>query len=343
MISYTNRLFYLLKPFIPRVLQIALRRRRVYIKRSLYKDIWPIDERACKKPDGWAGWPDQKQFALILMHDVDTEKGQRKCRQLVQLDEQMGFRSLFSFVPEGYNVSRELRQDIVKRGFEVGVHGLKHDGKLFQSRKKFQHHAIRINDYLRDWKSVGFVSPSMHHNLDWNHELNIEYDASTFDTDPFEPQPDGITTIFPFVVHGTNGQRGYVELPYTLPQDFTLFVIMKEKNIDIWKRKLDWIAEIGGMALLITHPDYMNGNNGRCTSDEYPMEFYREFLDYVKGKYEGRYWNPLPKEMASFWKENCKDNFAKNISIIKPAVKSLHAETEVDKKMLITAYDAEKL
>ena len=198
-------------------------------------------------------------------------------------------------------------------------------------------------DYLKDWKSVGFVSPSMHHNLDWNHELNIEYDASTFDTDPFEPQPDGITTIFPFVVHGTNGQRGYVELPYTLPQDFTLFVIMKEKNIDIWKRKLDWIAEIGGMALLITHPDYMNGNNGRCTSDEYPMEFYREFLDYVKGKYEGRYWNPLPKEMASFWKENCKDNFAKNISIIKPAVKSLHAETEVDKKMLITAYDAEKL
>ena len=30
--------------------------------------------------------------------------------------------------------------------------------------------------------------------------LNIAYDASTFDTDPFEPQPDGVNTIFPFWV-----------------------------------------------------------------------------------------------------------------------------------------------
>ncbi|MCC6544633.1 MAG: hypothetical protein IT392_09050 [Nitrospirae bacterium] len=276
------------------------------------------------------------------MHDVDTERGQRKCHQLVQLDEQMGFKSLFSFVPEGYHVSAELRQDIVKRGFEVGVHGLKHDGKLFLSREIFCQKAIGINKYLQEWESVGFVSPSMHHNLDWVHELNIEYDASTFDTDPFEPQPDGMTTIFPFFVNGTYSQRGYVELPYTLPQDFTLFVIMKEKNIDIWKRKLDWIAEHGGMALLITHPDYMNGNNGGSTLEEYPMEFYKEFLGYVKGKYEGRYWNPLPKEMARFWRGNYKDNFTKNNMMNNPAVNSINAETEGNKNILTTAFSAEK-
>jgi hypothetical protein len=32
---------------------------------------------------------------------------------------------------------------------------------------------------------------------------------------------------------------------------------MGEKTISIWKKKLDWIVEKGGMALLITHPDYM--------------------------------------------------------------------------------------
>jgi hypothetical protein len=37
--------------------------------------------------------------------------------------------------------------------------------------------------------------------------------------------------------------------------------------------------------------------------EEYPMEFYEELLGYVKSKYEGQYWNALPKEMASFWKE----------------------------------------
>ena len=130
------------------------------------------------------------------------------------------------------------------------MHGLYHDGKYFKSRKIFQERAIKINHYLKGmgscWISLSFYA----HNLEWIHDLNIEYDASTFDTDPFEPQPDGMGTIFPFFVQGNSSQKGYVELPYTLPQDFTLFVLMKEKNIDIWKKKLDWIVENGGMALL---------------------------------------------------------------------------------------------
>ena len=301
-----NRIYYQLKPFIPRSLQIVLRRGLVLGKRKLNNHIWPIDERAGAKPDEWTGWPDQKKFAFVLMHDVDTERGQRNCRELMRLDEDMGFRSLFNFVPERYSVSPELRDDLVTRGFEVGVHGLKHDGKLFLSRDIWLQNADRINRYLHEWKSVGFVSPSMHRNLGWMHDLKIEYDASTFDTDPFEPQPAGITTIFPFMVHGNNGQRGYIELPYTLSQDFTLFILMGEKNIDIWKQKLDWIAEKGGMALVITHPDYMNFRNDQCNIDEYPVGYYKDLLDYVKSKYEGQYWHALPRDVACFWREQAK-------------------------------------
>ncbi len=141
----------------------------------------------------------------------------------------------------------------------------------------------------------------MHHNLEWIHDLNIEYDASTFDTDPFEPQPDGVATIFPFLVRGNSDQRAYVELPYTLPQDFTLFVLMKEKDIEIWKRKLDWIVTCGGMALLNTHPDYMNFDGKKGGMDEYPVGHYVEFLEYIKRKYEGIYWHILPREIARFW------------------------------------------
>ncbi len=130
-----------------------------------------------------------------------------------------------------------------------------HDGKLYQSEKIFRKRAQNINGYIKDWNAVGFRSPAAHHNLDWTHYLNIEYDSSTFDTDPFEPQSDGSGTIFPFWVKGNSSQKGYVELPYTLSQDFSLFILMKEDNIDIWKKKLDWIAERGGMALLDVHPD----------------------------------------------------------------------------------------
>src|SRR5206468_966784 len=130
--------------------------------------------------------------------------------------------------------------------------------------------------------------------------LETLYDASTFDTDPFEPQPDGAGTIFPFYVPGAGGSKGYVELPYTLVQDFTLFVVLGEKGIDIWKRKLDWIAARGGMALLNLHPDYVHFGGGPCPRDEFPVSLYEEFLNYVKNQYHGRYWHDLPRAAAEW-------------------------------------------
>ena len=268
-----------------------------------YSHIWPIDPSAGEPPEGWPGWPDQKKFALVLQHDIDTQKGHDKCRDLMALEESLGFRSLFSFVPERYTVSESLRKDLIRKGFDIGVHGLKHDGKLFLSKNIFQKRAVHINRYLKEWNSVGFSSPSMHHNLDWMHLLTIQYDISTFDTDPFEPQPDSVRTIFPFWVQGSSNTNGYVELPYTIPQDHSLFIIMKETTIDIWKQKLDWIADKGGMALLNTHPDYMNYCGRELTIEKYPAKYYEEFLTYIKSNYAGQYWHALPKDIAHFWSE----------------------------------------
>jgi len=297
-----NKIYYFSSPLISRRLQIFLRRKLILRKKLVCKNIWPIDKRAAKLPGNWSGWPGNKQFALILTHDVDTANGHKKCHALIKLEQKLGFMSSFNFVPKRYDVSPELRSYLSNNGFEVGVHGLYHDGKYFNSRKIFQERTIKINQYLKDWNVVGFRSPSMLRNLKWFHDLNIEYDASTFDTDPFEPQSDGVCTIFPFLIpnNSSNG-KGYVELPYTLPQDFTLFVLMQEKGIEIWKKKLDWIAEKGGMALLITHPDYMNFDGTNLGDEEYPVEYYIELLEYIKTKYEEQYWHVLPRDMARYW------------------------------------------
>ncbi len=297
---FKNKFYYTVKAFIPRRLQIALRSRHVLMKRLSCTDTWPIDEKAGVPPAGWRGWPDGKKLALVLTHDVDTARGHDRCRDLVRLEEKLGFRSSFNFVPERYEVSSELRAYLADRGFEVGVHGLYHDGKYFNSRKIFRERAIRINRYIKEWNAEGYRSPSMQHNLDWFHDLDIRYDASTFDTDPFEPQPEGVRTIFPFRVCRNGAQSGYIELPYTLPQDFTLFVLMREKNIDIWRRKLDWIAERGGMALLNTHPDYLSFNSSSRGLEEYPAEYYSEFLEYVREHYQDDCWYALPKDVARF-------------------------------------------
>ncbi len=294
-------IYYLIRPILPRRVQLFLHRQHANLKRASSADVWPIDQHASQSPPGWQGWPGDKEFALVLTHDVDTARGQERCQPLMQLEEDLGFRSSFNFVPERYQVLPELRHDLTKRGFEVGVHGLSHDGKLYKSHEHFLSRAQRINQYLREWKAVGFRSPAMHHNLDWIHELDIQYDASTFDTDPFQPQPDGVTTIYPFWKQGATNQKEYVELPYTLAQDFNLFVIMKEPTIDIWKKKLAWIADQGGMALINTHPDYMTFNGTKPGMEEYPADLYAEFLTHIRDRYTDRYWHALPKEMASFW------------------------------------------
>ena len=114
---------------------------------------------------------------------------------------ELGFRSSFNFVPEGdYRVSKELRDWLTGNGFEVAVHDIHHDGKLFRSHKDFADRAPLINHYLKEWDTVGFRSAFMMRRLNWLHDLDIVYDMSTFDTDPFEPQPDGVNTIFPFWV-----------------------------------------------------------------------------------------------------------------------------------------------
>jgi glycosyltransferase involved in cell wall biosynthesis len=287
---------------MPWRLRLVLRRWRAERRRRSFADVWPIDPKAGQTPPGWPGWPDGKRFAVVLTHDVEGTKGLSRIRQLVNLELKYGFRSSFNFVPEGeYRVPDGLREDLGDAGFEVGVHGLEHDGKLYSSKSTFAAKAPRINDYLRQWKASGFRSPLMQHRLGWLHALDVEYDASTFDTDPFEPQPDGAGTIFPFWVGDPNGS-GYVELPYTLIQDFNLFEVLEERNIDIWKRKVDWVAEHGGMVLLNTHPDYMcfEGPQGR---DDFPVSHYEELLSYLRERHSGSYWPALPRQVVRYYME----------------------------------------
>ena len=93
-----------------------------------------------------------------------------------------------------------------------------------------------------------------------------------------------------------------MELPYSLVQDFTLFVILREPNIEIWKQKLDWIAERGGMVLLTTHPDYMCFDGTEKAWDEYPVSYYEQLLEYVREKYRDVFWSALPRDVARFYR-----------------------------------------
>ena len=296
-------LYYLVKPAIPQNVRLRFRAHIAFRQRQRSASVWPINESAAQRPKWWPGWPRGKTFAFVLTHDVERRKGMERCRTLAELEMNMGFRSSFNFVPEGeYDTPNSLRSYLVEHGFEVGVHDLHHDGTLYRSKAEFSAGASRINEHLKRWQAVGFRSAFMFHNLEWLKELNVLYDASTFDTDPFEPQPDSANTIFPFWVERSDGS-GYVELPYTLPQDSTLFLVLGEKTNDIWKRKLDWVAQHGGLALVNVHPDYLAFGE-RVGRAEFPVILYEEFLAHVSAQFGDAAWCALPHDVAQFAKES---------------------------------------
>jgi len=306
-----HRVYYRLKPSMPRALIRILRQMYNRVMGGEFPLNWPIERRFVQFQ--WeilrqgltiSGqneisfryfWPEGKNFAFVLTHDVESEEGQRLIPALAEMEEALGFRSLFNFVPERYPLDQGLIKDLRQRGFEIGIHGLYHDGQLFDSYNQFSQRAKKINRYLhdlKDFRPVGFRSPLTLRNPAWMQMLELDYDLSFFDTDPYEPMPGGVMSIWPFTI------GNFLELPYTLPQDYTMFGLFGETSPRIWLEKIDFLEKYHGMALLIVHPDY----SGQGTL----KQIYELFLRKIKER--GGYWHALPGEVASWWKNRANPN-----------------------------------
>lgn len=310
-LDFPHRVYYQLKPFIPRTLIYTLRQIYNGARRREFLLDWPVERRFAhfqweilrqgliisgqNETTFRYFWPEGREFAFILTHDVESAKGQHLVPVLADMEESLGFRSLFNFVLEDYPLDKGLIKDLRQRGFEIGVHGLKHDGKSFDSYHCFSQQTPKINRYLTKFRCTGFRSPLTLRNPAWMQMLEIDYDLSFFDTDPYEPMPGGVMSIWPFAI------GHFLELPYTLPQDSTLFNLLGETSPRIWLEKIDFLEKYHGMALVIVHPDY--SGQGAL------KQIYESFLGKIKER--GRYWHALPGEVVSWWKyrANLNNNY----------------------------------
>jgi hypothetical protein len=302
-LSLARKAYYRLKPILPRPLTRRLRQLQGSGAARTSPLGWPVESRYAKFLWATIGtllastnraeapfihfWPDGRKFAFVLTHDVETADGQAFVRRVADLESDFGFRSSFNFVAERYRLDCALIDSLRARGFEIGVHGLKHDGRLFSSHREFMRRATRINEHLKDLGAVGFRAPLTHRQPEWMQALEIEYDLSFFDTDPYEPIPGGTMSIWPFEI------GRFIELPYTLVQDYTLTAVLGETTPRIWLEKVDFIESFSGLALLNSHPDYLR--------EPASWNLYEEFLQAMQRR-AGSYWHALPKDVARWWR-----------------------------------------
>ncbi len=244
------------------------------------------------QPDPWhiAFWPNGKRCCVSLTHDVESPIGFARMERMADLEERYGFRSSWNLPLAQYRVDWKIVDTLRARGFEFGAHGLAHDGRMFRSRQDFEFCKKLVEQLAAEHDLQGFRGPSTLRNAEWISTMSFNYDSSFSDTDPYEPQPGGSCSLFPFFL------SHLVELPYTLPQDHTLIHLVRRNPVSVWATKARWIQSLGGMILTLVHPDY--------SGDDASLPVYEELLK-ILSEFENA-WRALPHEIAQWWSERAR-------------------------------------
>lgn len=231
-------------------------------------------------------WPGGKRCCVVLTHDVDSKAGFKRMERMADLEERYGLRSAWNLPLSQYPLDWSVVERLRRRGFEFGAHGLNHGGRLFRSRADFEVLMPLVEQLAREHDLAGFRAPSTLRCAEWIGATSFEYDSSFADTDPYEPQPGGTCSLFPFHL------GRLIELPYTLPQDHTLIHILRRSPLECWTVKAHWIASLGAMVLTLVHPDYCGGPPH--------LDQYEELLKRLLAIEES--WYALPREAAAWWR-----------------------------------------
>lgn len=301
-----RRLYYRMRP----LLSIALRKhlQRIYLGdwTKIPFPHWPVDSTVeniheqllmlsmksrnlTKIPFIWF-WPKGALSCTSVTHDVEETAGWDFCSQLMDLDDSFGIKSAFQVVPEErYSVQQERLDTMRARGFELNIHDLNHDGNLMTDRDEFLRRVPEINRHGKNFGALGFRAAVLYRNIDWYDALEFSYDMSVPNVAHLDPQRGGCCTVFPFF----NGKM--IELPVTITQDYSLFHILKDYSINLWKEQISLIQEKHGLIQMIVHPDYIIGQEER--------RVYADLLGYLAElREQGKTWIALPAEVAAWWR-----------------------------------------
>jgi len=294
--------YYRIKNLIPAAVRHRLNSAAIKMRAQREFPRWPCESalvdywndwlrislHSLQKTDAWhiGFWPGGMKSCIVLTHDVEGPVGMSRMERMADLEERYNFRSSWNLPLGQYEIDWNLVDRLRKRGFEFGAHGLSHDGRLFRSESDFGELAPLLQERARIHGMHGFRAPSTLRRAEWITRLSFDFDCSFSDSDPYEPQPGGTCSVFPFFL------AHLVELPYTMPQDHTLIHLLHRSPMQIWGMKAQWIESLGGMILTLVHPDYCGSGQNL---DEYET-LLKQLNDYQSA------WRALPSEVSAWWR-----------------------------------------
>ena len=308
--KHARDVYYAIRP----MLTVGARKylQRMYLSgwRNMLFPRWPLDRSAdCLveqalalglKASGEAAvpfiwfWPGEHSSCAIVTHDVEATKGRDFTGKLIELDASFGVKASYQVVPElRYDVPPAYLDLIRDHGCEVNVHDLNHDGMLFSDRDVFLERVKAINRYGRSFRARGFRSGAMYRNQEWFPALDFEYDMSVPNVAHLEPQRGGCCTIMPYFI------GNLLELPLTTIQDYAVFYLFGERNIDIWKEQISEIQRNHGLITILSHPDYV--------IEDWAQGIYAELLSYLTSEVSAKnIWLTTPGQVNDWWRLRSK-------------------------------------
>jgi hypothetical protein len=311
-----TRAYYLIRPLLSVPIRKRMQKWRLKGWERLPFPHWPVDrtvdqvfertmllclkaQRVAEIPFIWF-WPEGATSCAIMTHDVETAVGVRGCRYLMDVEDAFGIKASFQIVPERrYEVTDEFLDSIRQRGFEVVVHDLNHDGQLFRDKNQFLRRAVKINAHRKRFGASGFRAAVLYRRQEWFDALDFSYDMSVPNVAHLDPQRGGCCTVIPYFV------GKILELPVTTTQDYTLFNILNDYSINLWKKQINLIMEKHGLISLIVHPDYVGGTREQAV--------YEALVAHLADLRRQRgIWIAMPSEVDRWWRQRAEMKLVKD-------------------------------
>jgi hypothetical protein len=304
------RAYYFVRPILPVSVRKHVQRIRLVGWNHLTFPKWPVDrtvdslfeqlmilllraQRLEKIPFIWF-WPNGAPSCAIMTHDVETACGLNFCPSLMDIDDNYGIKASFQIVPEDrYPVDFQLLDEMRRRGFEVNIHDLNHDGRLFADHQEFLNRVKKINAYGEKFVAKGFRAAVLYRNQRWFDALEFSYDMSVPNVGHLDPQRGGCCTVMPYFVGNV------LELPVTTIQEYSLFHILNDYSIDLWKEQIELIMQKNGLISFIIHPDYV-------TQEREKSAFESLLAHLSKLRTDRGIWIPTPGEVNRWWRERAE-------------------------------------